>query len=220
MRVKAPGRQRQIGPEPVDIHVAMRVRERRIESGLTQSDVAAELGITFQQLYKYEKAVTRISAARLYGLSKALGVPVTFFLRASRRGSRRGSPSGTPTADERPSFLYRASSRSAQIIDATSSPREEFDSPRFRREKVQANTENGNRLLGAAFDCFGVPFESSMSRRTCRLGMCTRSFSKRVADIMLSTEPLSDFRAASSSAARSDGALPITPDFARTTHVA
>ena len=67
------------GPDPVDIHVAMRVRERRIELGLTQPEVAAELGITFQHLYKFEKAKSRISASRLYDLGKALGVPVTFF---------------------------------------------------------------------------------------------------------------------------------------------
>jgi transcriptional regulator with XRE-family HTH domain len=79
MRAKAAGRQREIGPEPVDIHVAMRVRQRRIELGMSQPKLGAALGVTFQQVYKYEKAVTRISAARLYGLSKALGVPITFF---------------------------------------------------------------------------------------------------------------------------------------------
>ena len=79
MRAKAPGRQRRIGPDPIDVHVAMRVRERRIELGLTQPDVAAEVGITFQHLYKFEKAKSRISASRLYSLSNALGVPVMFF---------------------------------------------------------------------------------------------------------------------------------------------
>jgi transcriptional regulator with XRE-family HTH domain len=57
----------------------MRVRERRIKLGLTQPELAAGLGITFQHLYKFEKAKSRISAARLYALSKALGVPVAFF---------------------------------------------------------------------------------------------------------------------------------------------
>jgi transcriptional regulator with XRE-family HTH domain len=70
---------RRKGPHPVDIHVAMRVRQRRVELGLTQPEIAAELGITFQHLYKFEKAKSRISASRLYDLSKALGVPVTFF---------------------------------------------------------------------------------------------------------------------------------------------
>jgi transcriptional regulator with XRE-family HTH domain len=93
MRAKAPSRQRQIGPEPVDIRVAVRVRQRRIELGISQQKLAAALGVTFQQIYKYEKAKTRMSAARLYGCSKALGVPVTTFLTAStgpiqRRRSR------------------------------------------------------------------------------------------------------------------------------------
>ena len=79
MQGKAARRQTRRGPDPVDIHVAMRVRQRRIELGLTQPELAGELGITFQNLYKYEKGKNRISAGRLYGLSKALGVPVTFF---------------------------------------------------------------------------------------------------------------------------------------------
>src|SRR5262249_8319735 len=66
-------------PEPIDIHVAMRVRQRRIELGMSQPKLAAALGISFQHLYKYEKAKIRIGASRLYGLSKALGVPIAFF---------------------------------------------------------------------------------------------------------------------------------------------
>ena len=79
MQGKAARHQTRRGPDPVDIHVAMRVRERRIELGLTQPELAGELGVTFQNLYKYEKGKNRISAGRLYRLSKALGVPVTFF---------------------------------------------------------------------------------------------------------------------------------------------
>ena len=79
MQGKAARRQTRRGPDRVDIHVARRVRERRIELVLTQPELAAELGITFQHLYKFEKAKSRISASRLYDLSKALGVPVTYF---------------------------------------------------------------------------------------------------------------------------------------------
>jgi transcriptional regulator with XRE-family HTH domain len=93
MRAKAPGRQRPIGPEPVDVHVAMRVRERRIELGMSQPKLGAALGVTFQQVYKYENAVTRISAARLLGLSKALAVPVTFFFEGT---------AGTDTKAQKP----------------------------------------------------------------------------------------------------------------------
>ena len=55
------------------------MRLRRTALGMSLTDLAATLGITFQQMYKYEKARNRISAGRLYGLSKALDVPVTFF---------------------------------------------------------------------------------------------------------------------------------------------
>jgi len=92
VRAKAAGRQREIGPEPVDIHVAKRVRQRRIELGISQPKLGAALGVTFQQVYKYEKAVTRISAARLYGLSKALGVPITFFFEGIEETETKGRP--------------------------------------------------------------------------------------------------------------------------------
>jgi transcriptional regulator with XRE-family HTH domain len=65
---------------PVDIHVGMRVRERRTALGMSQPTLAAALGISYQQLSKYEQAQNRISVSRLYDLSKVLGVPITFFL--------------------------------------------------------------------------------------------------------------------------------------------
>ena len=63
----------------IDLHVAWRVRERRMALGLGQRQLASALGLTFQQLHKYEQGKSRISAGRLYELGKALGVPLTFF---------------------------------------------------------------------------------------------------------------------------------------------
>jgi len=63
----------------VDLHVASRVRERRIVLGISQPKMAAALGLAFQQLYKYEQGKNRISAGRLYELGKVLDVPITFF---------------------------------------------------------------------------------------------------------------------------------------------
>ena len=63
----------------IDLHVASRVRERRIVLGISQRELASGLGLTFQQLYKYEQGKNRISAGRLYELGKVLGVPITFF---------------------------------------------------------------------------------------------------------------------------------------------
>jgi len=61
------------------MHVASRMRERRIVLGISQPKLAAALGITYQQLSKYEQGKNRISAGRLYEFGKALDVPITFF---------------------------------------------------------------------------------------------------------------------------------------------
>jgi len=73
------GRRKADTPHPVDIHVGSRVRLRRIELGISQEKLAAELGLTFQQVQKYERAANRISASRLFQMGKALGVKVPFF---------------------------------------------------------------------------------------------------------------------------------------------
>jgi transcriptional regulator with XRE-family HTH domain len=64
----------------IDLHVASRVRERRVVLGMSRRNLAAALGIAYQQLSKYEEGKNRISAGRLYELGKVLGVPITFFI--------------------------------------------------------------------------------------------------------------------------------------------
>lgn len=64
---------------PVDIHVGQRLRHRRWLSGMTQQQLASAVGIKFQQIQKYESGANRISASRLWDLSNALGVPVSYF---------------------------------------------------------------------------------------------------------------------------------------------
>lgn len=66
-------------PNPVDIHVGSRVRLRRMLLGMSQEKLGDKLGLTFQQVQKYEKGVNRIGASRLFQLSKILDVPVQFF---------------------------------------------------------------------------------------------------------------------------------------------
>ncbi len=66
-------------PHPVDLHVGARVRQRRVLQGMTQTDLADALGLTFQQVQKYERGTNRISASRLLGLSRVFDVPVDFF---------------------------------------------------------------------------------------------------------------------------------------------
>jgi transcriptional regulator with XRE-family HTH domain len=67
------------GPNPIDIHVGQKLRLRRTLLGLSQEKLGEAVGITFQQLQKYERGANRISASRLFNLSQVLGVPVTYF---------------------------------------------------------------------------------------------------------------------------------------------
>ncbi len=66
-------------PEPVDVHVGSRVRLRRTLLGFSQDKLGKALGLTFQQVQKYERGANRIGSSRLYQISQILDVPVSFF---------------------------------------------------------------------------------------------------------------------------------------------
>lgn len=66
-------------PNPIDIHVGSRVRLRRNMLGMSQEKLGESLGITFQQIQKYEKGTNRVGASRLQAISTILNVPVSFF---------------------------------------------------------------------------------------------------------------------------------------------
>ncbi len=66
-------------PNPVDVHVGARVRVRRKLLGMTQTELGDALGLTFQQVQKYEKGANRIGSSRLYDLSRVLDLPIEHF---------------------------------------------------------------------------------------------------------------------------------------------
>lgn len=66
-------------PNPIDIHVGSRIRLRRTMLGMSQEKLGEALGITFQQVQKYEKGTNRVGASRLQNMAGILGVPVSFF---------------------------------------------------------------------------------------------------------------------------------------------
>jgi len=66
-------------PNPIDIHVGSRIRLRRNMLGMSQEKLGESLGITFQQIQKYEKGTNRVGASRLQAISTILSVPVSFF---------------------------------------------------------------------------------------------------------------------------------------------
>ena len=67
------------GPNPIDVHVGSRVRLRRNLLGMSQEKLGRAIGVTYQQLQKYERGVNRIGASRLFNLSHVLDVPISFF---------------------------------------------------------------------------------------------------------------------------------------------
>ena len=73
-------------PNPIDRHVGSRVRMRRMLASVSQEKLGEALGLTFQQVQKYEKGANRISASRLQNIAKILGVPVSFFFEGAPMG--------------------------------------------------------------------------------------------------------------------------------------
>jgi transcriptional regulator with XRE-family HTH domain len=99
-------------PEMIDQHVAIRIRSRRTEMGITLQSLAGQIGVAFQQAHKYERGLSRISAGRLYHVARALKVPVGFFFAGDEGAGALGSaasryagepPAGGPTGAIGPS---------------------------------------------------------------------------------------------------------------------
>ncbi len=77
--IRRPGRPKSDQPNPIDVQVGARVRLRRNMLGLSQEKLGEAIGLTFQQVQKYERGANRIGASRLHELSRVLDVPVSFF---------------------------------------------------------------------------------------------------------------------------------------------
>jgi len=74
------------GPHPVDRHVGRRVCEKRISLGYNQSDLGRALGLTFQQIQKYEKGANRISASKLWDIARFFKVDIGYFFQGLGQG--------------------------------------------------------------------------------------------------------------------------------------
>ena len=108
------------GPlNPIDKHVGSRVRMRRLMLDMSQADLANGLGITFQQVQKYEKGVNRVSASRLQHISQILQVPVPFFFEGAPGSISQ--PAAEASADApSPSFVsdFLATSEGLDLVRA------------------------------------------------------------------------------------------------------
>jgi transcriptional regulator with XRE-family HTH domain len=79
-------------PNPIDVHVGGRVRLRRTLLGLSQEKLGEALGLTFQQVQKYERGANRIGASRLFDLARVLDVPVAYFFDDMAESVEQASP--------------------------------------------------------------------------------------------------------------------------------
>src|SRR6202162_2630320 len=92
-------------PNPIDKHVGSRVRMRRMMLSMSQEKLGGALGLTFQQVQKYEKGTNRIGASRLQQISQILQVPVAFFFEGAPTFHPHGEGDGD-SAGEAPSPTY------------------------------------------------------------------------------------------------------------------
>jgi transcriptional regulator with XRE-family HTH domain len=93
-------------PNPIDVYVGSRIRMRRMMIGMSQEKLGDALGLTFQQVQKYEKGTNRVGASRLQQISNALGVsPAFFFEEVSNTSRERRSDAANPAPNFVSDFL-------------------------------------------------------------------------------------------------------------------
>ena len=89
---KKRGRLADGSPNPIDVHIGARIRIRRTLLGMSQEKLGEAIGLTFQQVQKYERGANRVGASRLYDLSQVLDVPVSFFFDGLAEEAQASSP--------------------------------------------------------------------------------------------------------------------------------
>lgn len=102
------------GPDPIDVHVGLRIRSRRMRFGLSQTALAENVGITFQQIQKYERGTNRVSASMLFRIARFLNAPISFFFEGLSDLDSRELEEIAPDARQ----IYTASAEGQRLIGA------------------------------------------------------------------------------------------------------
>ncbi|WP_068084747.1 helix-turn-helix domain-containing protein [Polycladidibacter stylochi] len=119
-------------PNPIDIHVGSRVRLRRMMLGMSQEKLGESLGITFQQIQKYEKGTNRIGASRLQHIATILKVPVAFFFEDAP-----GSPESVQGVSDNPQTSYVVDFLSSSDGLALNKAFVRIEDPKVRKKVVE-----------------------------------------------------------------------------------
>ena len=107
----------------VDTHVGQRIRDKRNERGMSQTEVANALGVTFQQVQKYERGTNRVGASRLFDLSRILSVPIQYFFAGLNNQS-------TPIEKEDDNVIHLMKPDTVELVEAYY----KVENPQVRRQ--------------------------------------------------------------------------------------
>ena len=127
---------------PIDQHVGKRLRQRRGVLGISQEKLAEMLGITFQQVQKYEKGVNRIGSSRLFDIANNLSVPVNFFFDEYKEGASNQNYS---LAEEAQGFEAEDAGRNKETM-ALVKAFSQITDPKIRKkalELIKSLADNG-----------------------------------------------------------------------------
>ncbi len=117
MRVMKKKRASKGRADPIDKYVGSRVRVRRLGLGMSQTRLGQAIGVTFQQVQKYENGANRVGASNLYKMAKAMGIDVGFFYDGMPQSAAKGKGKGTRGRRARPSIEIAGDpTRSREII--------------------------------------------------------------------------------------------------------
>ena len=112
-------------PNPVDLHVGLRIRLRRRELGVSQEKLAESIGLTFQQVQKYERAANRVSASKLWEMARTLKTSIAYFFEGLGDTSR---PQSAEAAGPPPAHAFLLSPEGMELAQAF---------PKIRRARVR-----------------------------------------------------------------------------------
>ena len=147
-------------PNPIDVYIGQRIRVRRQLLGLSQEALAKKIGITFQQVQKYERGMNRIGASRLWDMMQVLGVDANYFFSGIDEELSRQSPRNLILSDNLPQVESENPIKSDIMQDT--------DFIRMARayERIQ-NTQAGEYVRGLIFQILSGTFCHVISRGRC-----------------------------------------------------
>lgn len=135
------------GPHPVDSHVGARVKSRRLMLGLSQEELAKSIGLTFQQVQKYERGTNRISVSRLIEISRALKTPVDFFLGGCAAIAQGTRPALRGVSDNKQETLEPDYLTKRDVLELVRAY-QKIDTPRLKKQLL----EMAKAMAGASAD--------------------------------------------------------------------